>query len=366
MSGRLGGGRGGGGWEVRAVRGALLEPAAHRLSEHAAPGDGDAGRRFLAAARSQNVDIGCFFAAVGPAGEVMESALAVPGAGRTAMFFTSHPESEAGEPALASAIGAACDTLEGGDSGAALAQALLLPGEVRSGRSFEMSGFEELARLGYLRWRLRGGGLRTVGGAGAMGVGGRAWSLDALWSACLGESSFEVEGLTMRRVSSLATAERDVALARALGRSYEETMDCPALCRMREPEDVLASHRAVGAYDPSLWWLLSVGDREVGAVLWSAMRRVGGAPVSAELVYMGIGPEVRGRGLGRRLLAFTAEEVVRRGARELTCAVDLANTPACAMYERCGFRPYAERRALVRAVGGGGGVTSGDGGARGV
>ena len=321
---------------VRVVRatGAVLEDASRRLVESSSPGDGDAGRRFVSAARSQGVQLGCFFAALGDGGEVLESALAVPGAGRAAMFFVSQPADSAGERALSAAVLAACGDLEG----MVLAQALLLPAEVRAARVFEGAGFSRLASLGYLRWRSR----RMRGG-----VSGGVWSVPAGWESALSSGEVRDGDVVVRRLSSVRSGDGDRRVRAALAASYEGTLDCPELCRMRDPSDVLASHRAVGEVDDRLWWLVERGEEPLGAVLWTPMRRSGTGLGSAELVYMGLGPGLRGRGLGSKLLTLTASDLWERGFGELTCAVDLSNTPARAMYERAGFRRYAERVAFV-------------------
>jgi ribosomal protein S18 acetylase RimI-like enzyme len=70
-----------------------------------------------------------------------------------------------------------------------------------------------------------------------------------------------------------------------------------------------------------------------------------------ELVYLGLSPMLRGRGLGGRLLAFGLSHLVWREEGTVTCAVDQRNTPACRLYERFGFVRFEERIALVRGLG---------------
>jgi ribosomal protein S18 acetylase RimI-like enzyme len=251
------------------------------------------------------------------------------------MFFASHPDTESRQAALSAAIGRACDAL----GGMVLAQALLLPKEARAARAFGDAGFDVLADLGYLRWR-----------PGRPGGGGSRTSPAEAWAAGVGAERFRADGVTLQRVSSLDGSARDRVLREALRQSYEGTLDCPALCRMRTVDDVLSSHRAVGVFDPSLWWVIESEGRPSGALLWS--RTEGGGVSSAELVYMGLSPRLRGKGLGGKLLAFSREELTARGIAELTCAVDLANTPARNLYDRFGFRRWAVRRAFVRRLAG--------------
>jgi ribosomal protein S18 acetylase RimI-like enzyme len=59
---------------------------------------------------------------------------------------------------------------------------------------------------------------------------------------------------------------------------------------------------------------------------------------------MGLAPELRGGGVGRRVLAAAVEEARARGERTMVLEVIEGNAPAFALYTRAGFRP---RRRLV-------------------
>jgi len=136
-------------------------------------------------------------------------------------------------------------------------------------------------------------------------------------------------------------------VSQALVASYEGTQDCPELCGLRETADVLASHRSTGVWDPASWWL--VLDRGVprGVALFAHCPEVR----SVELVYIGLGPSLRGRGIGRRLLELGLARACTLDADEMTCAVDRRNAPAMRLYETMGFAPFAQRVALVRPIG---------------
>lgn len=64
----------------------------------------------------------------------------------------------------------------------------------------------------------------------------------------------------------------------------------------------------------------------------------------AEILTIGIRPDVRGRGLGRRLIAAACEAAARRGALRLFLEVSECNGPALSMYRRAGFEPVGRRR----------------------
>ncbi len=298
---------------------ALLPAAAERLVQAASSGGSEAVGQFLMAARAHDIDLRRMWASVeGDPARAREVCLVVPGAGRTAMFFTSRPEGGAGLRELGAVIGHACDRC--GDV-ARVGQALLERKDEPLAAAYEAGGFGRIARLWYLT--------RPAPRAQEFPEAEPTWP----------------EGVTVRGWSQ----GDDPALASALERSYERTLDCPELSRMRRPEDVLESHRAAGQWDPGLWWLIRLHGRPAGAMLLNPSPPSG----SVELVYLGLGPELRGRGLGSSLLRYGLSRLADRGAGSVTCAVDQRNRPACRLYERFGFVRFDERLALVRVLGAG-------------
>lgn len=330
----------------------LREAAAARLvGDRAAAQEGGglavrtaAARRFLAGAGAMGINLDLMWGTVddgapGP-GRLAEVCLAVIGAGRTATLFVSAAPATGRRPvrgvgqwspdAFASAhaarvalINEACHVVgEPGPHsgrGAKLAQALLEPGEQEAAAAFAGAGFSRLGELEYLR---RPVPRASEGATGEM-----------------------IPGFTLRPVSELAG---DSALASALERSYVNTLDCPELAGLREITDVIESHRAVGRYDPRLWWvLLDAKGEPAGCMLMSASPEQD----SIELVYLGLSERARGRGLGAAALAIGLKRIAGRGERWITCAVDTRNPPALNLYRRAGFERFSSRIPMVRRVG---------------
>lgn len=77
-----------------------------------------------------------------------------------------------------------------------------------------------------------------------------------------------------------------------------DTLDCPELCGMRRTSDIIASHGAIGRPELAIWTLVRHEGRPAGAVL------LAGLPEQRcyELVYIGLGPSLRGLGLGELLM----------------------------------------------------------------
>jgi ribosomal protein S18 acetylase RimI-like enzyme len=74
------------------------------------------------------------------------------------------------------------------------------------------------------------------------------------------------------------------------------------------------------------------------------------------VIYLGLTPAARGRGLGRAVLR-RALELARANTPRLELAVDLRNTPAVQLYRATGFT-VRDRRAVHLALLGGPGPAS--------
>ena len=90
----------------------------------------------------------------------------------------------------------------------------------------------------------------------------------------------------------------DDTLGSILDASYEETLDCPGLCGLRRTQDIILGHKSSGRHDPDGWLLAKIDGVFAGAILLNHSREHN----DIELVYLGLAPPVRGRGLGRLLL----------------------------------------------------------------
>lgn len=132
-------------------------------------------------------------------------------------------------------------------------------------------------------------------------------------------------------------------LAEVIRLTYQDTLDCPRLVGRRTMNDVVASHQTTGCYWPIWWWRVEARGVPAGCVL------VNRAPAAdgAEVVYMGVAPSFRGRGLGWAMLCFAAHRARADGARSLRLAVDAGNSYARDLYERFGFRATHRRLCLA-------------------
>ena len=317
---------------VYQVPAGLRVAAVSRLLGMAGSREAAGARRFLAEAPGQGVDLGLLWAwGVPPGGPkpavVDEVALIVPGAGRVGMVFCGPPRPAVPEAealaGLSRVIDGLCRALAGRPDGIVLLQSVVEPGLGWLRRALAASGFQSVGRLLYLR--------RPNEGTSAPFESGHSWPGD----------------VRVVSVRSLGTREvQDRMLCECLDLTYEGTLDCPELFGLRETRDILASHRACGKHDPDLWWVALRGQRPVGCALLNPYPDQG----SVELVYLGLAPEVRGLGLGRRLLEHGLEAASHLATRHIACAVDERNAPARRLYDRLGFSRFDTREAYVRVV----------------
>jgi ribosomal protein S18 acetylase RimI-like enzyme len=239
------------------------------------------------------------------AGEIVGVCGWAPGAGRCATVVAPRLAEWDEEVASRLIRGAASAAAE---AGARFIQAVAEPeGRSPLARAIGRAGMERLAVLAYLR--------RAVTAAEACAPAPKE--------------------ITWRRW----TPWRRRQFARTIERTYEGSLDCPAMAGLRTAQDALATHRATGVFRAWAWHLALEGGEAVGVVLASEVEGRG------DLVYLGVVPEARGRGIGRALLAQAIRDTARMGLPALAVAVDTANVPAVRLYAGARFKEV--RRRLV-------------------
>jgi mycothiol synthase len=137
-------------------------------------------------------------------------------------------------------------------------------------------------------------------------------------------------------------------LAKLVESTYEGTLDCPAIDRgpdhRRDCRDVLEGYRATSCGDLSHWFVVRSGDEEAGCLLLACDDR----GQNWELVYMGLVPAARGRGLGIEIVRHAQWLVARQGGDRLVLAVDAANEPALKTYGAAGFLAWDKRSVFLK------------------
>jgi mycothiol synthase len=299
----------------------LVRPGPDRLVEAleqllALRGDVDRSHalRFVEHAGNSGISLDLIWSAEDRAGRLVASMLAVTNPGRTAMVFATSPHPGAGADLVGRLIHEACAGLD--PTSIVLAQSLLDSSDALTRHAFELGGFSRLAMLAYMERH----------------VPGRRDVVPVEWPPEMTPVAFD--------------ESRRESVVGVLDRSYLGTLDCPALCGLRQTSDILEGHRRTGRHDSGLWTMLLSQDRPVGVLLLNPAP----ASNSIELVYLGLDPDVRGRGLAGRLLRHGMNLVAGRPERTINLAVDEQNAPALALYRAAGFRTTLRRLAMIRPV----------------
>jgi ribosomal protein S18 acetylase RimI-like enzyme len=329
---------------VRKIGPGDLFAAADRLVGPGAGSSAIAGRRFLESVRTLGIDISCMWGVPDASGRgFSQVCLAVPGSGKTAMLFLSpdevHPDHDQG-PGRASPADRSSTRLDGR---VALLRAV---GDELTGLRDHQSGERRVVLLQALLEEHEAGALDALGVAGFTRLGDLAYLRRPLRKATASGQPSWPPGIEVRRLSELPEDARTPALLRALERSYIDTLDCPELCGMRRVPDVLDSHYSVGVFDPALWWIVVDRGEAEGCMLLSPCPE----QQLIELVYLGLSPTMRGRGIGASLLTLAFTHVARRPERSMTCAVDLRNHPAMRLYRSAGFQQFSTRIPMVKPL----------------
>jgi ribosomal protein S18 acetylase RimI-like enzyme len=138
----------------------------------------------------------------------------------------------------------------------------------------------------------------------------------------------------------------EARLAAVIDRTYVGTLDCPQLDGLRNTADVITGYRAVGEFRSELWQIARDRTQDIGCLLMNWHPDV----CHAEIVYVALIPELRGRGWGSALITKAVELARRAGAERIVLAVDAANQPAIRMYQALGFFEFDRRAVWVRSL----------------
>ncbi len=307
----------------------IIRPGPDRWLEaiHALLGrDRAAAQRFLAFAKDSRMRLDGLWSRVGSEGTIVQTVLAAASPGRTATFFAT-PARRPGEvPSLAELIDVAGRGL--GDLDVDLGQALVDPRELLQLEAFERGGMQRLATLSYLERPMSD---RVSGRWGPLAPG---------------ELPEDI------RFERWDPSRRDELIA-TLERTYVDTLDCPALAGLRRGQDILEGHLHSGQHEPELWTVVRFASgpragQPAGVSLFNSSPALDGGQGSIELVYLGLVPEARGRGLGSLVLRHAFSLLAGRKERAIVLAVDERNGPALALYRSAGFKPVIRRVAFIR------------------
>jgi GNAT superfamily N-acetyltransferase len=274
---------------------------------------------FLSFAKQRHIEVREIW--IAEAGGIIQWAiLPIVSPGRTVLLFLPSDTPHVRKiPAIEMLLEAICENI--GGQNIQLAQALLDPTDGVGRRILEARGFKRMAELIYLHAPIR-----------------RPMPPPAL------PPDLSVSNYSQQSHPLFATA---------IAASYQDSLDCPALNGVRRIEDIIAGHKAGGEFDPSNWFVIcqqdpiNGGNEPIGVLLLSRLPKGD----SAELVYLGLSPAARGRGLGDWMMRRAFTTAAAMGVARLSLAVDSINAPALKLYYRFGMARMGSKVAMMRKVG---------------
>lgn len=145
----------------------------------------------------------------------------------------------------------------------------------------------------------------------------------------------------------LYTPEGLARMQELIDRTYIGSLDCPGLNGIRSGRQLLDEYRAQSDHESATWFFLRFEGADVGCLLLADHPALD----QFELVYLGLVPEVRGRGWGLSIVRYAQWLAATRGRQSLVLAVDAANRPAMAMYEAAGMVAWDRRDVYLKAFG---------------
>ena len=166
------------------------------------------------------------------------------------------------------------------------------------------------------------------------------------YSGSAPEEAWQGDSLTFR---TLSEAGED-AFIEAIAATYEGIRDSWITERIKE-------HGTLGAaradfrdeqgldYRPEWWEVAYTSDGSLAGVIMAARN-----PTVAVISYVGIVPELRGRGLAPQLVRRGTRRLLDSGANEIRGDCDRDNIGMIKAFERASYEEFARRRTYKRAL----------------
>lgn len=264
----------------------------------------------LVTARRQKLSVEPIAAAYSGS-RLLMAALVVESPGRTGLLYLPPMDFNQSERASLTEALIPAIVARAADRGLVLLQALVRPHDRAAGAILDSTGFTYLTELVYMVRRASAPAARRVSDRGVQWV-------------------------------TFDETRRDLFIS-ALEESYIDSLDCRGLGGLRRTTDVLEGHRATGIHDPAGWYVARMNDATMGVILTAQSP----GRASMEVVYMGVSPAWRGKGVGDLLLARAVQRAQAQRLSDITLAVDGINIAARRLYDRWSFVEGMRRRAWI-------------------
>jgi RimJ/RimL family protein N-acetyltransferase len=166
------------------------------------------------------------------------------------------------------------------------------------------------------------------------------------YSGSTADEARQEHSLTFRTLSDVG----EDAFIEAIAATYEGIRDSWITAGIEE-KGTLGAARADFRdeqgldYRPEWWELAYTSDGKLAGVIMAARN-----PTAAVISYVGIVPELRGRGLAPQLVRRGTKRLLESGADEIRGDCDRDNIGMIKAFERAGYEEFARRRTYKRAL----------------
>ncbi|MGV3606582.1 MAG: GNAT family N-acetyltransferase [Planctomycetaceae bacterium] len=162
------------------------------------------------------------------------------------------------------------------------------------------------------------------------------------------ESPFPTSAPTPKNCSLLPASQFTTPqLHDLIEQTYIDTQDCPAMNGLRSTDQVLAGYRSAGTCEDRYWFVATDQNQKPIACLLLAPDTNNH---SCELVYVGVIPEARGRGVAGDLVSWAKWQAKSAACSQLLLAVDDQNLPGLKLYQRHGFQSFDAREVYIHSL----------------
>ena len=182
--------------------------------------------------------------------------------------------------------------------------------------------------------------------AAVLASAGFRWLADLIYLACEAENFPNSTPASAELEFDVYDESQKGRLGTLIERTYDSTLDCPALDGVRSMDDVIAGYQATGIFQPAHWRIVRNREEDIGVLLLAdhpEMRHW-------ELLYMGLVPSSRGHGWGAQITRQAQWMARVAGVERIVLAADAANIPATNIYTAAGFVTWDRRSVFVRRL----------------
>ncbi len=146
--------------------------------------------------------------------------------------------------------------------------------------------------------------------------------------------------------------------------TYTNSQDCPSINGKRSAANTIAGYQATGSFLEQGWMIVRSSNEHVPELEANSNGESDQHPTGRdvgcliladhpgndflELIYFGVSPAARGKGLGRHILEKASQFAKKMGRNRIIAAVDRKNLPALRVYAQLEYQAIKETTVFAR------------------